>query len=172
MMTPVAKFCTSTIVIIILAVAGFTFGLRSCLSRYDKREAIPHVLYFKNDSSSVLFSLVKYTKVTSYSNTGGFTRKTVSDYYYVQCNNAITGEKIESKKLTSGVKNFPKKILGAEGNNAWAFFNELMAFDAFSLEKIADVKMIEAKNPLLKGMMPKESQYYEFNDSAKGIVFK
>ncbi|MEO8770526.1 MAG: PA2928 family protein [Ferruginibacter sp.] len=172
MMTPVVKGYTSLLVIIILAVAGFIFGLRSCLSRYDEREAIPQVLYFKNDTSSVLFSLVKYTKVNSYSNTGGFTRKTISEYYYVQCNNAITGEKINSRKVAADVKNFPEKILGAEGRHAWAFVNELMAFDAFSLAKVADVKMIEAKNPLLKGMMPNASQYYEFNDSAKGIVFK
>lgn len=171
-MSPVAKGCTSTIIVIALAVTGFTFGLRSCLSQYDERSALPPILYFKNDSSNVLFSIIKYSKANSYSNTGGFTRKTVTNYYYLQCNDATSGEKINSKEITSDIKNFPEKVLGAEGHHAWAFINELMAFDAFSLEKVADIKMIEAKNPLLKGMMPTQSQYYEFNDAAGGIVFK
>ncbi|MEO6313623.1 MAG: PA2928 family protein [Chitinophagaceae bacterium] len=171
-MSPVAKGCTSTIIIVALGIAGFTLGLRSCLARFDERSALPPVLYFTNDSSSVLFSLIKYTKVNSYSNTGGLTRKIVTHYYYIQCNDATSGKKIKSREISSDIKNFPEKVLGAEGTHAWAFINELMAFDAFSLEQIADIKTIEAKNPSLVGMMPKESQYYEFNDAAKGIVFK
>lgn len=171
-MSPVAKGCTSSIIIIALAIAGFIFAFRSCLSKYDERSAIPPVLYFKNDSISVLFSLVKYEKATSYSRSRGFTHKTVSDYYYIQCNNALTGEKINSREITSDIKNFPEVVLGGEGHHAWVFINELMAFDAFNLQTVADVKMIEAKNPSLKGMMPKERQYYEFNVEAQGIVFK
>ncbi len=171
-MSPVAKGCTSSVVIISLVVVSFVFGLRSCLSKFDERSAIPPILYFKNDSTGVLLSLIKYSKANSYERTGGFTRKTVTNYYYIQCNDAITGEKISSREITSDIKNFPEKILGAEGHHAWAFINELMAFDAFSLVTVADVKMIEAKNPTLKGMLPTESQYYQFNDSEKGIVFK
>jgi len=171
-MSPVAKGCTSTVVIIALVAVSFVFGLRSCLSKFDERSAIPPILFFKNDSVSVLLSLIKFSKANSYERTGGFTRKTVSNYYHIQCNDAVTGEKISSREITSDIKNFPEKILGAEGHHAWAFINELMAFDAFSLATVADVKMIEAKNPTLKGMLPTESQYYEFNDAEKGIVFK
>ncbi|CAN5779870.1 hypothetical protein BH11BAC3_BH11BAC3_27360 [soil metagenome] len=171
-MSPVTKGCTSTIILAALAIAGFLFGLRSCLSQYDERSALPPILYFKNDTSSVLFSIIKYTEVNSYSNTGGYTRKTVTNYYYIQCNDAITGAKINNRKITSEIKNFPEKVLGAEGHHAWAFINELMAFNAFTLEKVADIKMIETKNPALRGMMPTGSQYYEFNTAADGIVFK
>ena len=93
-MSPVVKGCGSTIIIVALAVVGFIFGLRSCLSKFDERSALPPVLYFKNDSNSVLFSLIKYTKVNSYSSQGGFTRKTVTNYYFIQCNDAVTGQKI------------------------------------------------------------------------------
>ncbi|MEO5943492.1 MAG: PA2928 family protein [Ferruginibacter sp.] len=171
-MSPVAKGCTSTVIIIVLAVAAFSIGIRSCLSKFDEHSALPPILYFKNDSSSVLFSLVKYTKVNSYSNRAGSTHKIVTNYYYIQCNDAITGVKISNKEVASDIKNFPEKILGAEGRHAWVFLNELMVFDAFSLEKVGDIKMIEAKNPSLKGMMPKESQYYNFNDADSEIIFK
>ncbi|MEO7046115.1 MAG: PA2928 family protein [Ferruginibacter sp.] len=171
-MSPVAKGCTSTFIIIALATAGFIFGFRSCLSKFDERSALPPILYFTNDSSSVLFSLIKYTKVNSYSNQGGYTRKTVTNYYYIQCNDAVTGNKILDKEISSDIKNFPEKILGGEGHHAWVFINELMAFDAFTLATVADVKMIEAKNPSLKGMMPTESQYYQFDEVEKGILFK
>ncbi|MEO7044098.1 MAG: PA2928 family protein, partial [Ferruginibacter sp.] len=171
-MSPVAKGCTSTIILVALAAAGFIFGLRSCLSKYDERTALPPILYFKDDSSNVLLGLIKYTKVNSFSNKGGLTRKTITNYYSIQSNDAVTGEKIKSKEIASEIKNFPEKVLGAEGHHAWVFVNELMAFDAFTLEKVADIKMIEVKNPSLKGMMPVESQYYEFNAANSGIIFK
>ena len=171
-MSPVAKVIASTVVGISLFIVGLSLTLRTCLSKYDERSAIPPILYFKNDTSTILFSLIKYEKVSSYSRVRGLTHKTVSNHYFVQSNNAVTGEKIRSKEIASDIKNFPETVLGAEGHHAWIFINELMAFDAFSLETVADVKMIEAKNPSLKGMMPKESQYYKFDNITKGIIFK
>lgn len=171
-MSPVAKGIASSVIVISLFIVGFIVGLRSCLSKYDERSAIPPILYFKSDTGTILFSLVKYEKVGSYSRSRGLTHKTVSNHYFVQSNNAFTGEKIRSREIASNIKNFPETVLGAEGHHAWIFINELMAFDAFNLETVADVKMIEAKNPSLKGMMPRESQYYQFDNIAKGIIFK
>lgn len=170
-MSLVKKGCSLTLLIAALSLVGIVFGFRSCLSKYDERSALPPAVYFENDTSSVLFSLIKYSKATSYSSQRGMTHKTVTNYYHLQSNDAISGKKINSIEVTDDLKNYPAEILGAEGNHAWVFIDELMAFDPFTLEKIADVQMIEAKNPSLKGMMPKESEYYKLNDEGKGIIF-
>ena len=164
-MSPAVKGWSSIVILIALAAIAFVFSFRSCLSQFDERSAVLPVLYFQHDSSSILFSLVKFSKTNSYERTRGFTRKTVTYSYFIQLNDAATGEKIRSKEVASDIKHFPEKILGAEGPHAWLFVGELMAFDMFRLEKVADVKMIEAKNPALKGMMPTESEYYEFNNA-------
>ena len=170
-MTPLAKGISSLGILMAIIITGFVFAMRGCLSKYDERMALPPSLYFKNDSNAVFLSLVKYSKTTSYSRSGGFVQKTVDDYYYLQNNEAVSGNKIAGKKLASRIKYFPAKILGADGRNAWIFLNELMAFDAFTLQQVADVKIIEAKNPSLSGLMPAEAQYYRFDETVKAIVF-
>ena len=169
----VTKKITSLVIMFAVIIAVFVFGMRGCLAIYDERSALPPVLYFKNDSSTILFSLVKYSKTTSYSRKGGLVNKTVSNHYLIQCNDAISGHKILSKEIENDVtvKHFPEIILGAGGNHAWVFLNELLAFNAFTLEKVADVKMIEAKNTSLKGMMPKEGHYYRFDKESNSVIF-
>lgn len=170
-MTPFTKGCSSIILLLAAVVALFIFGLRSCLSKYDERSALPPALYFKKDSSSVLVSLVKFSKTNSYSESQGMIRKSVTNYYYIQNNDAVTGAKISSVEIGDEIKHFPEKMLGTDGRNAWVFLNELLAFDAFSLQKVADIEIIEAKNPSLSGMMPLESNYYKFDDQLQAIIF-
>jgi len=170
-MTPLAKGCSSVVVVTAAVIVLFIVGLRSCLSKYDERSAIPPALYFKKDTGAVILSLVKYSKVNSYSESQGFIRKTVSNIYYIQSNDALSGEKISSKEIGDDIKHFPEKILGSDGRHAWIFLNELLAFDPFTLQKVADIEIIEAKNPSLSGMMPLESQYYSFDEKKKAIIF-
>jgi len=170
-MSPLAKGCSSIALLLAVVVALFIFGMRSCLSKYDERIAMPPALYFKKDSAAVIVSLVKYSKATSYSTSNGFTRKSVSNTYYIQSNDAVSGDKISGKEITGEIKHFPEKMLGSDGRNAWVFMDELLAFDAFSLQKVADIEIIEAKNPSLSGMMPLESNFYRFDEEKKAIIF-
>jgi hypothetical protein len=152
-------------------VCGFFFLLRGCLSAYDERSAIPPLLYFEKDGKSVVFSIVKFEKATSYSRKGNFVSKSVSTNYFVQVNDAVTGKKIDDKKIKhhSDIKTHPVRIMGASGNSAWAFIGEIMAFDPFTLEKIADKKILEEKNPSMKGKLPQEERYYKFNRNDKNV---
>lgn len=172
-MLPISKPAATVILTIVIIVAGFFFLLRGCLSKYDERSALPQVLYFENKEKQVIFSIVKYEKTTSYSRNGGMVRKTVSATYYIQNNDAKTAEKIEDQKIKhhSDIKNFPVRVLGASANNAWLFMGEPMAFDAFTLDKKADIKMLEEKNPGSKGKFPTESRYYSFNHLDGNIYF-
>ena len=162
-----------TITVIILAlVAGFIFLLRGCLSAYDERSAQPPVLSFEKDGKSVIVAIVKDEEATSYKSSGGMTSKSVSVDYYLQTNDAVTGEKIKSKKIKdhSDVKNFPITMLGKGNGNAWMFIGEPLAYDPFTLEKIADKKIIEDKNPALKGKMPEQANFYKYNTSTDELV--
>jgi len=133
-MLVIAKKITLTFLLSALIITGFVIGIRSCLSKYDEHSALPPVLYFKNDSIAILFSLVKFSKTTSYSTKGGFTNKSISNHYYSQTNSALTGEKIAASEIeeVKAIKHFPEVVMGAAGNNAWIFLNGLMAIDAFS----------------------------------------
>ena len=173
-MSSFGKYFAGIFVMIFLIVGTFIFSLRSCLSKYDVRQAIPPVLYFGKGETAILFSLVKYSQTISYSNENGITTKSYNTSYSIQCNMAINGEKISNKKIhgNSRIKHFPETVLGADYNNhAWIFLDELMAFDAFTLQKIADEKIIEEKNPILIDKLPNESQYYHLDDTNKNISF-
>lgn len=161
---------TATVIII---VAGFFFLLRGCLSKYDERSALPPLLYFEKDGKGVLFSLAKFEKATSYSQKGGMTTKSVSTNYFVQTNDAGSGEKLSIKKIKhhSDIKFYPIKVIGASANNAWVFIGEIMAFNPFTLDKIADLEILEQKNPSIKGRLPREERYYKFNHADKNIYF-
>ena len=153
------------------AVFGFIVLIRSCLAKYDERSAISPVLYFEQPEEAVLFSLVEFEKTTSYSQKGGMTRRSVSSSYYIQTNDAITGEKKASKKIKkrSQVKEYPIEVMGSAGNLAWVFVGEPMAFNPFTLEKKADRTILENANPVLKGRFPAERRYYRFSRPDQAI---
>ena len=154
-------------------VFGFIFLIRGCLSKYDELYALPKFLYFKKDSQAVVFSLVKFEKATSYSQNGGMVQKSVSTNYYIQSNDALTGNKLKDRKIKhqSDIKNYPVEIVGASINRAWLFMGELMAFDPFTLETVADLDLLEEKNPRLKGKFPAERKYYTFNSEELNVYF-
>jgi hypothetical protein len=154
-----------------LFVVGLLFLIRGCLSKYDERSAIPQSLYFEKDSKAVIFSLVKFEKTTSYQQDGGFINKSVNTSYFIQNNDAVTATKLADKKIREHreIKNHPVEILGAANGQAWVFMGELMAFDPFTLEKKADLEMIQEKNPQLKDRFPSERKFYVF-DRADGSI--
>jgi len=172
-MIGITKTISVTFLLIAIFIFGTIMGLRSCLSKYDERSALPRALYFKNDSNAILFSLVKFSKATSYSRNRGLIHKTVRIQYFIQTNNAVTAEKIAQQEIKSDEKTerFPQEVMGASGNNVWIFLNELVAINAFTFARFADVKTIENNNRVLKGMLPKERQYYHFNETDKTIRF-
>lgn len=162
-----------TIIIVIVAfIAGLMFLIRGCLSAYDERSAQPPVLSFEKDGKGVIIAIVKYEEATSYKSGGGMTSKTVSTTYYLQTNDAVTGEKLNNKKIKhhSDVKNYPITMLGKGNGNAWMFIGEPMAYNPFTLEKVADKKIIEDKNAALKGKMPEQANYYKFNQATEELV--
>ena len=168
-----SKPIITVIACLLLFVAGFFFLLRGCLSKYDERSAIVPALYFERAGKSVLFSVVKFSEATSYSQKGGFTSKTVSTNYYVQNNDGATGNKISIKKIRHqrDIRSYPVEVLGNTGDTAWVFIGELMAFDPFTLDKKVDNEILLAKNPFIKGRIPVERKYYHFNRENKTISF-
>jgi hypothetical protein len=159
-------------IVIIAIIAGFIFLLRGCMSAYDERSAIAPVLYFEKDGKAVVFTVIQYGEATSYKSGPGGTFKSLSTSYYIQANDAATAEVTASKKIkhSSDIKFRPVSVLGAGNNKAWVFIGELQAYDPFTLEKIADREIIEAKNPQLKGKMPDEKKYYEYDNFSNTIL--
>lgn len=159
-------------VVLIGIIAGFIFLLRGCLSGYDERSAIAPALYFEKDGKSVVFTIVEYGKATSYSSGPKGTFKSMSVNYYIQVNDGTTGELISNKKIkhNSDIKFRPVTVMGSGNNKAWVFINELLAYDPFTLEKLADKGMIEAKNPQLRGKMPEEGRYYVYDIFSNTIL--
>jgi hypothetical protein len=162
---------------VLLAIGGIVFGfiylIRGCLSKYDELSALPRILYFSQDNQSVVVSLVKFEKATSYSRSGGFVRKSVSTSYYIQTNDAMTGSKIKDRKVRhhSDIKSYPVEIMGGSKNAAWIYLGEPMAFDPFTLETLADISKLEEKNPTFKGKFPGERRFYKFNTTDQNIYF-
>lgn len=159
-------------IVIIGLIAGFIFLLRGCLAGYDERSAMAPALYFEKDGKSVVFTIIEYGKATSYSSGPRGTYKSMSTNYFIQANDAVTAELISNKKIihNSDIKFHPVKVMGAANGKAWVFVNELQAYDPFTLEKIADRSIIEAKNPELKGKMPDEERYYKFDRLSNSIL--
>lgn len=152
-------------------IAGFMLLMRGCLSQFDERSARVPALLFEKNGKSVVFTIIEFEKTTSYSRNGGMVRKTVNTTYWIQTNDGHSADFIASKKIKShgSIKNFPVEMLGAAGDNAWIFMGEPMAFDAFTLTRVADIKILEEKNPVLKGRFPAERQYYIFNRTDQNI---
>lgn len=159
-------------IVIIALIAGFIFLLRGCLSGYDERSAITPALYFEKDGRSVVFTIVEYGKATSYSSGPKGTFKSMSTNYFIQANDAVTAALIANKKIkhNSDIKFRPVKLMGNGNNRAWVFIGELLAYDPFTLEKIADREIIETKNPQLKGKMPDEERYYKYDLNSNSIL--
>ncbi len=166
------------ILVIALSIVGFFYLLRSCLSKYDERAAIggggssqsaKQFLVFEKEGAGVIFSLVKFDKTVSYSQKGGSISKSVNTIYYAQINNLETAAKNRTEKIKkhSQIKSYPVEIIGAAGNKAWLFAGELMAYDPFTLKKVADAAIIEEKNPALKGKLINERRYYKFDEETK-----
>ncbi|MEP7238433.1 MAG: PA2928 family protein [Ferruginibacter sp.] len=160
------------IIVIIAIIAGFIFLLRGCMAKYDERSAIAPALYFEKDGKAVIFTIINYGTATSYRSGPGGTFKSLSITYYIQCNDAVTGERIANKKASDydDIKYRPVSVLGSGNNKAWVFMGGLLAYDPFTLEKIADKGIIETKNPQLKGKMPDEERYYEFDRISNDIL--
>ena len=146
-------------------IIGFILLLRGCLAGYDERSAISPALFFEKEGKAVVFTIVKFDQATSYKSGGGITTKSVSTSYHIQINDALTGEKLNKKKIMghSKIRNYPVSVMGNGNGHAWVFINEPMAFDPFTLEKFADRSIIESRNPQLAGKMPNEKRYYTFN---------
>jgi hypothetical protein len=168
----VRKFFVGGFLVLGLLVAGFIFLIRSCLSKFDERSAITPALFIEKDGRAVLFSMVKYEKTTSYSQKGGFTSKSVSTSYFIQNNDPQTGAALAQQKVKhhDDIKHYPVETLGSASGLAWVFMGEIMAFDPFSLEKKADKAIIETKNANLKGKLPDERRYYQFNQTDQSIT--
>lgn len=167
------------VLIIVVVVMGFVYLLRSCLSKFDERAAIgggssqsaSQFLVFEKEGRAVIFSLVQYDKTTSYSQKGGSTTRSVKRTYYAQSNDLATAAKLDLQKIKTGnqIKAYPIELLGAAGDKAWLFAGELMAYDPFTLQKLADAAIIEEKNPALKGKLINERRFYTFDYDKKAI---
>lgn len=160
------------IVILVLIISGFILLLRGCLSRYDERSAITPALYFEKDNRGIVFTIIRDGRATSYKRTGGSTYKSMSVRYYIQSNDAGTGELIKNKKVRhqSDIKFHPVTVLGNGNGKAWFLMGELLAYDPLTLEKFADREIIEAKNPQLLGRLPEQQHYYQNIDASNGIL--
>lgn len=153
-------------------VFGFVMLLRGCLAKFDERSAISPVLHFEKQGREVVFSIVKFEKTTNYSQKSGMTTRTVSTAYHIQTNDAVTGQKLESVKVKKQrqIKQYPVEIMGQTRDRAWVFIGEPMAFDAFTLEKKADLNILEGLNPQMNGLFPAERRYYRFDQETQSII--
>ncbi|MEO7308623.1 MAG: PA2928 family protein [Ferruginibacter sp.] len=166
------KYTITGVLILVAIIAGFIFLLRGCLASYDERSAITPALFFEKNGKGIVFTIVKYGKATSYKSNGGSTFKSLSTNYFIQANDAETGELIGNKKIkhNSDVKFHPVTTMGSGNGKAWIFIGELLAYDPLTLEKFADKEIIESKNPQLKGKMPDEKTYYSYNNASHEIL--
>ena len=146
--------------------------LISSCSKYDERSALVPALYIEKDNRAIVFTIVKYGKTVSYRTDGGSTYKQLNTNYFVQSNDAVTGELIANKKImhSSKVKFHPVTTLGNGNGKAWLFMNGLMAFDPLTLDLFADKEKIESKNPALKGYLPDEERYYSYDHRLHEIL--
>lgn len=172
------------IIVIIVLSAGSLLLIRSCLfgkggkglggapAGMREQYASAPALYLEKDGKAVILTIMPHLKIHSYSRQGNMVRKSASTTYYLQTNDAATAAMLSEVKLKShtDIKNYPVEVIGASGSLAWVFVGEPMAFDAFTLEKKADISSLEEKNKHLAGKFPAERRYYRF-DKNSGIIF-
>lgn len=165
------KFIFGGLIIFLAFGLGMFFLIRGCLSKYDERSAITPSLLFEADGKPIIFSVCRFEKTTSYSRKGNMVRKSVNVSYSIQTNDGITAALIANKKIKSNKKSYTVEILGAAGNQAWIYYGEPQAFDIHTLEKTADIEILESKNPGLKNKFPTESRYYQLNEDGSQLFF-
>jgi hypothetical protein len=165
------KFIFGGLIIFLAFGLGMFFLIRGCLSKYDERSAITPSLLFEADGKPVIFSICRFEKTTSYSRKGNMVRKSVNVSYSLQTNDGITAALLANKKIKSNKKSYTVEILGTAGNQAWIFYGEPQAFDIHTLEKTADIEILESKNPGLKNKFPTESRYYQLNEDGSQLFF-
>ena len=172
-MVATKKLVGSGCLLTILIVTGSILLFRSCLAKYDERAGLLPATVFTNDSAEIIFSLVSYDKATSYSSGRGMTHKTVNTSYFIQINDINTGQKLKQKEIKNhdDIKEWPVRILGSATKHVWVFMGELLAFDPFTLRTIADISILEKKNPALAGKFPHEEKFYQFNVQTGNICF-
>jgi len=169
------------IIVIIVLTGGILFLIRTCMNSgfggapkgmKEQYASVP-ALYLEKDGKGVILTIMPHLKIHSYSRQGNMVRKSASTTYYLQTNDASTAAKLlEIKvKAQSDIKNHPVEVLGASGSQAWVFIGEPMAFDAMTLEKKADISILEQKNPALSGKFPAERRYYRFDPGSTLLYF-
>lgn len=169
------------IILIIVLTGGILFLIRSCMNSgfggapkgmKEQYASVP-ALYLEKDGKGVILTIMPHLKIHSYSRQGNMVRKSASTTYYLQTNDASTAAKLlEIKvKAQSDIKNHPVEVMGASSSRAWVFIGEPMAFDAMTLEKKADISILEQKNPALNGKFPAERRYYRFDPASTQLYF-
>ena len=169
------------LLVIIVLTGGILFGIRTCINSgfggapkgmKEQYASVP-ALYLEKDGKGVILSIMPHLKIHSYSRQGNMVRKSASTSYYLQINDAVSTAKLKEIKVKSqsDIKNHPVEVLGASGPLAWVFIGEPMAFDALTLEKKADIPILEQKNPALTGKFPGERRYYRFDPASTLLYF-
>lgn len=169
------------LIAIIVLTGGILFLVRSCINSgfggapkgmKEQYAAVP-ALYLEKDGKGVILTIMPHLKIHSYSRQGNMVRKSASTTYYIQTNDAATAARLMELKVKShtAIQNYPVEVLGTAGAQAWLFIGEPMAFDAFTLEKKADIAILEQKNPQLKGKFPAERRYYRFDPASTLLYF-
>lgn len=130
-------------------------------------------LYFEKDGKELLLTIMHHRKIISYTRRGNMIQKQAVTTYFLQTNDAATAAKIAEKEVIeqAAIQNRPVDVLGAAGSTAWLFIGEPMAFDAFTLEKKADIKILEDKNKQLTGKFPTDKKYYRFDPATGNLRF-
>lgn len=172
------------VVAIIVLSAGSLLLIRSCMfgkagkgiggapAGMREQFAAAPALYLEKDGKGVILTIMSHLRIHSYSRKGNMIQKRASTTYYLQTNDAGTAAMTGEVKLKehTGIKNYPVEVMGVSGTTAWLFMGEPMAFDGFTLEKKADTRILEEKNPALAGKFPGERRYYKFNPG-NGLLF-
>lgn len=171
------------ILAIIVLTAGSLFLIRSCIfgkggkgfggAPAGMREEYAKVpaLYLEKDGKGVVISIEEHLRIHSWTKRGNSVVKRASTTFYLQSNDAATATVLKEVKLKaqSDIKYHPVEVMGVSADLAWIFIGEPMAFDGFTLEKKADISILEEKNKALTGKFPAERRYYRFDPVQKTL---
>ncbi len=163
----------------LLAVGGalaLPMLLDSCskmLSRPPERVGPPALVM--QDSKPRLWLLVKQEEDRVRSVGGGrrSTGTTIIETLYhfdLQAHNTHTTERLWKTRLLTlkdkdGGHTADARLLGQEGNVVWLYLNDqAVAVSSKDGSKLADSQSIEARNPALRGLIPKELKFYVFDN--------
>jgi hypothetical protein len=159
-----SKIALVLIIFIAILIFGFITLIRSCLSQYDERAKIDNAFIYQYLDKDVVVFLFEYQSCTSFSSQGGYTRKSVTNYYYLQTRDAedlhlIKQTEFDNDKVpnTSALK-----LFGVVDNVIWLFAGEILGFDPLSHEVKVNKDTLIQKNMFLKDILPVELTYYKF----------